>query len=136
MLKKILLFVTVSILVALSIALYLFNKKVPTLDNVKTDFVLTANDLFNEFDANEDAANLKYVDKILEVSGEIIGLHKDVSDSLWSVYLKAENAMMYGINCSFTMNPQQLEIGGEVTVKGQCVGKLEDVLLKNCLILK
>jgi hypothetical protein len=136
MLKKILIFVTIALLIALSFAVYLFNKKVPTLDHTKTDFVISANDLFNEFETNEELANMKYVDRILEVSGEIIGLHKDISDSLWSVYLKAENAMMYGINCSFTINPQQLEIGDEVTVKGQCVGKLEDVLLKNCLILK
>lgn len=115
--------------------LYLFNKKVPTLEDATPDFVMSANDLFNAFDQNESEATAKYENKVIEVKGKVISIKNNESNS--NVILKAEMAMAGGVNCSFKHKLEEtLEKGSTVTIKGQCQGYLMDVVLNNCYLVK
>ena len=47
------------------------------------DYVLSANALFNEYDKNSVAADAKYEDKIVVVSGTIQSIGKDIMDTAY-----------------------------------------------------
>ena len=109
---------------------YLFNKKVPTLHHTKADFELTADDLFNAFDADENAALAKYGDKVLSVSGEVVSVKMDEKQN--NITLKADMAMAGGVNCSLNERVENVKVGDTVKIKGRCQGFLLDVILSNC----
>ncbi len=132
--KKLILIAIVVILSATAYAFYLFNKKTSGLENVKSDFKLTSNELFDTFENDEATAMSLYENKVIEVTGTVFAIQK--TDSLSSVTLVAENAMIGGVNCSF--NHAQIDVieGQEVTIKGRCQGYLTDVILNNCSQVK
>ena len=133
--KSIILVLAAAVVIGGVVGLYQFNKKVPTLDNVTADFTLSADDLFAEFDDNENAATSKYQGKIIEVNGQVARTKIDTSN--FNVILKAKGSMMGGINCSLrdqdTSPPSK---GQTVTIKGECRGFLMDVVLNNCVIIE
>ena len=130
--KRIALIVVLLATVAgLSTGYYLFNKKVPSLENTQADFELTANELFDAFNDDELASMLKYEGKVIAVSGQVSSIK--VSDSTSNVTLHADNALIGGINCSFNARVSDLKEGDEVTIKGRCQGILMDVILNNCV---
>jgi len=130
--KKILITFLFLLAIGGGIGFYMFNKKVPTLEKTKADFELTANELFDEFENDENAALTKYEDKVIDVTGTIISTKEN--DGTWNVILEAENAMAGGINCSFSKDPG--ELGKTHTIRGRCQGFLMDVVLNNCTVVK
>ena len=113
-------------------AFYMFNKKVPSLENIKSDFALTANELFDAFNLNEEEALLKYENKVLEVTGKIVSIKQgEVSTN---IILFAEDAMAGGINCSTTNLVSDISKGQNIKIKGRCQGFLMDVVLNNCIV--
>lgn len=118
-----------------SIGYYMFNKKVPTLENSTPDFVVSANDIFNEFESDEVKALSKYENKIIEVTGKVLSVKNNEFDS--NITLEAEDAMIGGVNCSFKFKQEkEIKKGSTVTIKGQCQGFLMDVILNNCQLIK
>ncbi len=132
--RKFLMILLALFLIGGSIGYYLFNKKVATLEDAKPDFVLNSDQLFDSFDQNEQEAQAKYGDKIIEVSGEVLRIN--LKDSLPTVTLKAENSMIGGVNCTFANELDQVETGDLITVRCQCQGYLMDVILNNCTLIK
>ncbi len=113
---------------------YLFNKKTPGLENAKADFMVNANELFDAFDSNEQEAQSTYGSKVVEVTGEVLEVKQ--SDTQTTIILKAENALIGGINCSFSKIIEAPGVGEEITIRGLCQGFLMDVILNNCTIVK
>ncbi|WP_107037257.1 OB-fold protein [Brumimicrobium mesophilum] len=114
---------------------YMFNKKVPTLEKTNPDFVISADDLFNEFENDESKALKKFENKIIEVTGKVISVKNNKFDS--NIILVAEMAMIGGVNCSFKYKQEnEVKKGSMVTIKGQCQGFLMDVVLNNCQLIK
>lgn len=112
------------------VGFYLFNKKVPGLEGVTADYTLTADELFDAFDANEGAALTTYENKVVAVNGEVVSVKNQ--DGRANVILGAANALAGGVNCSFNEEISDLEKGDQVTIKGRCQGFLMDVVLNNC----
>ena len=131
--KKLLLILLVILAVVGAIGFYMFNKTVPTLESEKADYSLTANELFNSYDQNESAAEQKYADKVIQVTGVVEGTK--LNDSIPSLILAAENAMMGGVNCAFSEKVAGIKTGDTVVVKGRCQGYLMNVILNNCTLV-
>ncbi len=112
------------------IGMYMFNKTVPTLDNAKPDYNLTANELFDAFDADENSAMQKYENAVISVTGEVVSYKSDDNQNI--IILKADNAMAGGINCALNDKISNIQVGKTVTIKGRCQGFLIDVVLNNC----
>lgn len=120
------------ILAGLGTGFYMFTKKVPGLEDIKADYTLTADEVFNSFDSNEDEASKKYIGKVIKVTGKVIS--KKEADNQYTITLEAENAIAGGINCSFRENPGIIEKETMITVKGRCQGFLMNVVLNNCIL--
>lgn len=131
--KKILILIIIIVpLVGGFLGLYLFNKKVAGLENVKADYTIAATNLYDAFETQEQEAIVKYLDKILLVEGRVEKLQ--VGKEYSSIILKADNALAGGINCSFNHEIKGVSKGEMISIKGKCQGYLMDVVLNNCII--
>ena len=115
---------------------YLFNKKNRDLLKTRPDFIVSSIDLQKEFETDESAANVKYGNKIIEVSG-IIGSVKSGEEEILSVSLNTGSDFS-SVICTFPSkaDTSMFTKGSQVTIRGECSGFLMDVLLNNCVIIK
>jgi tRNA_anti-like len=123
----------VFIILAVAVAAYgwffLWNK--PKTNVAKADGVkIEAAALFTEYSNNEQAANTKYLEKILEVSGEVTSVTKN-AEGFTVVLLKTDD-LMFGVNCTLEQKDVLVKKGDKVTLKGICTGYLTDVVLIRC----
>jgi hypothetical protein len=133
--------ITLAVVLFIAIAgigtgIYLFNLKHKDLSKVKPDFVITSTDLQKAFEVNESTATARYVNKVIEVSGEISSLKPGENNTL-SILFKTGSDMS-SVICTFPASgkPVNLTAGSPVTIRGECSGYLMDVLLNNCAIVK
>ena len=95
--------------------------------------------LSQDYEANEVAADALYKGRILQVTGTVDSIGKDITDSMY-VTLRGgnEHQIMGRIQCFFATSHQgelaRLQKGMVVTVKCKCDGKFGNVLLKGCLL--
>jgi hypothetical protein len=98
---------------------------------------VSASQLYSDYKANEVAADQRYKDKVLQVSGTVDNIGKDIMDS---IYVTLETGTFGSIQCFFAdkhaSEAAQLRKGQSITVKGRCDGKMMNVLLKGCVIVR
>lgn len=131
--KKILSFtVVIGIITAALVYYYVFIYSKNNHRNVANEkgIVVTAVQLVNDFTNNEDSANKKYLDKTIEVTGEVALVKQD---SLINVTLKSNDAFA-SVYCTMQSNQPKPNSGKTITIKGICTGKLSDVVLKDAII--
>jgi tRNA_anti-like len=95
-----------------------------------TAIKIPANDLFDAYLKNEQEANTLYLEKILEVTGEIMNVSVNAEGST-VVLLKTKDSM-FGVNCTLEQKAIVMKEGEQVTLKGICTGYLTDVVLIRC----
>lgn len=102
----------------------------------KPAYIVDATSLYAEYEADEDAANQKYLGKTIQVSGDINNIDK-ISDPV-TISLET-GAMMGNLVCELSKTVEVdvtgIEEGQNITIKGSCSGKLLDVILVNCIIV-
>lgn len=129
--KRIIIALFIGLVAAGGIFYFVYNKPHRDVASEKPEYVLTADELFDEYEADEVAANTKFLDKTVEVTGTISELGtNDAGQSF--VILTAENAMIGGVSATFGNEQAGLEEGLKVSLKCRCTGKLMDVVLINC----
>lgn len=99
-------------------------------------FDLSAQQLYSDYEANGVAADGKYKEKVLRVTGEVNTIDRDIMDKIY-VTLKGDE--YFGdIQCYFAEShvstASQLSKGQTITVKGKCDGKIMNVQLKGCIV--
>lgn len=115
---------------------YVFRPSETSVDKQQADFSVESLKLVNEFEADEQAANTKYLGKIVEVSGRLDDIVTE--GETVSLTLKSSDEIS-GVICSFdkTALPKQIpEIGNQVKIKGICSGYLLDVVLNKCSLVE
>ena len=116
---------------------YVDTKKPADIRKMEANFEITSTKLVADFNANEDSANKKYLDKVIAVSGKISDIAVDSSKA--TVILESGDPMA-AVTCSFyddeASKVKQLQKGTPVIIKGNCTGKLMDVVLNKCSITK
>ncbi|NCI48501.1 hypothetical protein GWC95_01110 [Sediminibacterium roseum] len=85
---------------------------------------LTAQKLYDAFKTDEAAANKKYLDKAIELTGEVGAVNTN-QDGNVVVDFKTSDPMVV-INCTFKTNPGALTPGQTITFKGICTGYIPD----------
>ena len=133
--------IVVIIALAAGYGWYQFNRKVQGLANVRADFSVNATDLIKEFVSSEDAANKKYLNKILAVKGTV----KNV-ESAQSTIVLGDTSDMSGVRCVIDSTANStigsLQKGAVITIKGAITGFNKDetgllgsdVQLNRCVI--
>ena len=114
----------------------------PFKDPLQGDAIkVTAMLLFNDFSANETAAQKKYVpeklgDKKVEVTGEIKDIEKNDDDETY--YILKTTDEIFGVKCVMDKGHEitNAKIGNNITVRGFCDGLNSDVIVNRCKPVK
>jgi len=99
--------------------------------NEKTDAV----SLVSSFETDELAANAKYLNKVIQVTGKIQSAEKD-NEGIITVYLESES-MMATVSCQLEKDKiyktETFTKGNTISITGLCSGFLTDVVLMRCV---
>lgn len=133
--KKILKWLLLSILVIGTtggiVAYKMWNKPHRNVE-ATTAIAVTATKLTTEYETNEPEANIDYLDKVLEVTGEINEISKNQKGE---AVITLKGTDMGGVICTLeSAMPAVTKTGATVVVRGICTGYLTDVVLVRCII--
>ena len=97
---------------------------------------ISATQLYKEYEENEIKADEAYEDKILEVSWNVESIWKDILDDM---YVALEwDGMIFTVQCMLKWSEKEKAIELSewdfVTMQGDRVSKLWNVILRNCII--
>ena len=124
-------------LLGLGTGYFIYNKPFKNMARAEADVALNAPDLFSAFEADESAANQKYLDKVIKVTGTVKEVSKG-DDGNISVTLETGNEL-FGVICQLDNLSKQektdFQPGEKVTFKGICTGMLMDVVLVRCVLV-
>lgn len=134
--RKILIVLGLIIMIAIIIGISMYFKPHENMSRQSADFSLSANELVYDFEADEAVANEKYVDKVIEVTGEIGSV--DVTADKITLILNTENPVS-GVICEMddlSDHDSSLFVEGEkISLKCLCTGYLMDVAVRRCVVV-
>lgn len=117
---------------------YFFEKPTPSASGMDAAFTLTSGELFDAFNENEEVANAKYLNQVLEVQGKLAD--KPVQSDSVMVLVLGSGMGPFGVSCAFAgeeiARAQAARTGEEITIKGICSGFLGDVNLTQCAVVQ
>ncbi len=127
----------IGLIAAFASIYYVFNMPRRNLSKEKAVYTLDAKQLIAEFKKDETSATAKYLDKAIEVSGEIKSIRTLDNHSL--VFSLEDE--MEGVSCTVdsadvVRNSTELKqfIKGTIgSFKGRCTGMLMDIQVINCV---
>lgn len=121
---KILLIIGVIAVLGGSATIYwLYNK--PHRDvTTEQGLALSAQNLYDAFRTNEAEANKKYLDKAIELTGEVANVSANQDGQIIADFKTSDP--LFFINCTFKTNPGELKPGQTITFKGICTGYIPD----------
>ncbi|MEO5906252.1 MAG: hypothetical protein ABIQ11_05970 [Saprospiraceae bacterium] len=133
--KKLLIPLLVIGVIAAGVGYYMYNKPVESLERKKAEVSVTANQIIADYEADEKAANDKYLGKVVEVTGRVSTI-TDEGGKI-KVQLETENPMSLVI-CELEdgKDAGQIQVGEQAKVKGLCSGYLSDVVMVQSTIEK
>lgn len=115
-----------------TVAYRMYNKPHRDIASEDAAFSLTANELFDAFEENEADANAKYLDQVVEVTGEVAEVTENSAGQA-VITITAANAMLGGVSATMQeAGGVNISEGETATVKCRCTGYLMDVILVNC----
>lgn len=123
------------LLILAAVGWYLYNKPHAGVANIEADVSVTAAQLYKDFQQDETLANKKYLNKVIEVSGNIADV-QHINDV--QIILLNSGETLGGVSCRLNNSDNNknytVKKSGKLTVKGRCSGYLMDVNLVDCII--
>ena len=130
--KIILVLAIIGAIIGAAVAYYVYNKPHRDIAGEEAAYSVTANELYTAYEAEESAANEKYLDQVIEVRGTVEDIStNDVGQP--TIILSAEDAMLGGVSATMKATEElSVQAGDEVVLKCRCTGMLMDVVLVDC----
>ena len=133
---KYLLYIIIAIALLGTMAWFAFLNVPKASSQGKTaDFQLPATELYQAFEADEEASNAKYISKIIDVTGTIEEISTDEQGA--AVVLLA-GGDFGGVLCTLEKSQSEKikakKLGDTITIKGVCTGMLMEVVLNKGVI--
>jgi hypothetical protein len=128
----------VLVLLITGIAGYLlYNKPHRNIENTKAEHILSVGEIMNEFQTDTEKASDKYIGKVIKIKGTAQSVNIDAATAN---ILLADDGDFFGVNCSFSgdyvLIAKTVKQGDIVTIKGECKGFLDDVIMNNCIVIE
>ena len=94
----------------------------------------TANQIVKDFQTNEALANKFYLNKVIQIRGEVAQHGKDQSGN-HTVTLKSDDPFS-GVLCTIAKAGEPVKEHQIIVVRGICAGFLSDVVLNEAIIIQ
>jgi hypothetical protein len=132
--KKVLLLLLALGVIGAGVGYYLYNKPVASLENKKADVVVTAAQLIADYEMNEQAADERYLGKVVQVTGKIVDM--TTAEGKIKINMETPNPIAM-IICEMEtgVEPGSAKAGDDIVIKGMCSGYLSDVILVQSTIV-
>jgi len=121
------------VLFAAGVAIWFYTNKPNRTVADERGMEITAVQLVKDYQADEAAANTKYLDKVLQVSGTITEVSKN-QEGKPTVLLSSEDAMT-SVFCTLK-DEVSLTPGATISIKGFCSGMLSDVRIREAVVVR
>ncbi|MFN7118494.1 MAG: OB-fold protein [Saprospiraceae bacterium] len=135
--KNIIILIALIAVLGLAIGIYQYNKPHKNMQRATADLTITAPELMAAFNSDENAANAKYLDKVVAVSGKVLAVN--TNEGVTVVSLDAADDLG-AISCELDrfskQNRTNFSPGEQLTIKGICSGKTIDVVLVQCVLVE
>jgi hypothetical protein len=121
------------VIVAAGYGWYLYQKPHTSTAGERAEVTIDADSLFHQYQADEHSADLKYMGKVMSVTGRLMDIQRNGNSVIWILSTQPGGG---GINCQLfpdTNTDTEPKKGDVVTVKGRCTGFLMDVNLSDCV---
>ena len=123
-------------IIGVFIAYKIYNKPHVNVAETSSDISLSANDIIKDFSSDENTANSKYLEKIIEVSGTISELKIENEKGIVSLKTNDDfGSILCHLSTEETKKITTLKEGKTIKIKGICTGYLMDVILVKCVII-
>jgi hypothetical protein len=100
---------------------------------------VTATQVMSDYSANEVAADAQYKGKLVEVSGTITTIGKDILDTPY-IALSTGGNSFFSIQCMFEKSDQAqlatLSKDTRIILRGRVSGKLGNIIIRECSVVK
>lgn len=134
--KRITLVILILGIIGAFVAYKMYNKPHIDVADSKSDIVVSADKIQRDFSTNENLANTNYLEKIIEVSGEISELTLENKKGIITLKTKDDfGSVLCHLSDNSTQKMNTLKVGKSVRLKGICTGYLMDVILVKCEII-
>tara|TARA_B100000795_G_scaffold264792_1_gene245724 strand:+ start:2993 stop:3412 length:420 start_codon:yes stop_codon:yes gene_type:complete len=131
--KKIIIGILVFAIIGAFVAYKMYNKPHVNVAAASADISLTADEILNDFSSDENSANSKYLEKIIEVKGVVSEINIEKEKGI--ITLKTNDdfgSVLCHLSDEATKKLNLLKEGQAIIVKGICTGFLMDVILVKC----
>ena len=117
-------------------SIYFYNK--PHVDVTKSDadYVLSAQNLIDEYRQNEMDTNKKYSETVIQVKGKVFEIATLKGNSVITLKDEGlESSIICHMLPEHNKRSLQFKKGDEINVKGICTGYLMDVIMVRCTLV-
>lgn len=115
---------------------YLYNKPLVNISKTDPTLIIESQVILNNFNKDEVAANKMYVNKIIQLTGQIDQLTFENGNSVIILTDKTKrSSIICHMEAKDNMKVLKLEKGKVVTIKGMCTGFLMDVIMVRCVLI-
>jgi hypothetical protein len=134
--KLILGFLTVAVLGVLGVWYFIFYRPTHFKRDVAEEkgIAITAAALVKAYQDNEANANTQYLNKAVEITGEVSEVKPD-AEGKPTITLKSEDAFS-NVYCTLKQATPGIDTGKTITIKGVCTGFLSDVVVIDAIVTK
>lgn len=121
-----------------------YNRTNEDLGNVKADVNMVAADLIREYEGNDSLANLEYLGRVVEVTGNIKKIEQDEKGNY--TVIMGDTSSLSSVRCSMDTthngDAARLTAGSSASMRGACTGFNKDemglgsdVILNRCVVI-
>lgn len=111
-----------------------------TANTVVAPIKVTSAQIVSDYKENGVAADAKYKDKLIEVSGTVKTIDKDITDTPYISLESYEYAIVDHVQCMFDRNKAtelaSVKKGQKIVLQGSVQGKLGNIIVNKCQIVK
>ncbi len=121
--KYLLIGILIILLTGVVIVWYIFTEKFIDTAEHKPDFTVNAMDFIKEFQQNEDAANKKYIEKMVAINGTVSEIElADTSVNIKFIDSTSGDYVIFAFQQQHLNDAKTLQQGNQVSIKGSCSG--------------
>lgn len=106
--------------------------------SIEPDFKVQLTEISTSFENDEASASSKYIGKVVATQGTIREISHDQESAPVILLSRGKNSpalLLVTLEMSEKDKVSNLKVGDKVKIKGQCTGKLLEVVFKNGILL-
>jgi len=132
-LKKIIIGILILGFIGAFAAYEMYNKPHVNVAEASADISLSADKILNDFSSDENAANSKYLEKIISVKGVVSEIKIEKEKGIITLKTKDDfGSVLCHLSDEATSKINLFKEGQVIMIKGICTGFLMDVILVKC----